>query len=57
VIFKHAPAASNPNPPLTHEAALAAGAQGKFWQMHGLLFATHAMQSAKGALHLLPPLW
>jgi hypothetical protein len=29
VIFKHAPAASNPNAMLAHEAALAAGAQGK----------------------------
>ncbi len=38
LIFKHAPAATNPNALLAHEAALAAGAQGKFWQMHDLLF-------------------
>jgi protein-disulfide isomerase len=38
VIFKHAPAASNPNAMLAHEAALAGGAQGKFWEMHNLLF-------------------
>ena len=38
VIFKHAPAATNPNALLAHEAALAAGAQGKFWEMHDLLF-------------------
>ena len=38
VIFKHAPAASNPNALLAHEAALAAGAQGKFWEMHDVLF-------------------
>jgi len=38
VIFKHAPAATNPNAMLAHEAALAAGAQGKFWEMHDLLF-------------------
>jgi len=38
VIFKHAPAASNPNAMLAHEASLAAGAQGKFWEMHNLLF-------------------
>jgi protein-disulfide isomerase len=38
VIFKHAPAASNPNAMLAHEAALAAGAQGKFWEMHDVLF-------------------
>jgi protein-disulfide isomerase len=38
VIFKHAPAGSNPNALLAHEAALAAGAQGKFWEMHDTLF-------------------
>jgi protein-disulfide isomerase len=38
LIFKHAPAASNPNAMLAHEAALAAGAQGKFWEMHTILF-------------------
>jgi len=38
LVFKHAPAATNPNSMLAHEAALAAGAQGKFWEMHDLLF-------------------
>jgi protein-disulfide isomerase len=38
VIFKHAPAGSNPNALLAHEAALAGGAQGKFWEMHDTLF-------------------
>ena len=38
MIFKHAPAASNPNALLAHEAALAAGVQGKFWEMHDTLF-------------------
>ena len=38
VIFKHAPAGSNPNALLAHEAALAAGAQGKFCEMHDTLF-------------------
>src|SRR5579883_841924 len=38
LIFKHAPAAANPNTMLAHEAALVAGAQGKFWEMHDLLF-------------------
>jgi protein-disulfide isomerase len=42
LIFKHAPAASNPNALLAHEAALAAGAQGKFWEMHDLLFENQA---------------
>jgi protein-disulfide isomerase len=39
LIFKHAPGATNPNAMLAHEAALAAGAQGKFWEMHNVLFA------------------
>jgi len=39
LIFKHAPAATNSNAILAHEAALAAGAQGKFWEMHDTLFA------------------
>jgi len=38
LIFKNAPAATNPNAILAHEAALAAGAQGKFWEMHDTLF-------------------
>src|SRR5260221_6986944 len=38
VIFKHAPAITSPNSVLAHEAALAAGAQGKFREMHDLLF-------------------
>jgi len=38
LIFKHAPAVTNPNALLAHEAALAAGAQGKFWEMHDTLF-------------------
>ncbi|SPF46808.1 DSBA-like thioredoxin domain-containing protein (fragment) [Candidatus Sulfopaludibacter sp. SbA4] len=38
LIFKHAPAAVSPNSMLAHEAALAAGDQGKFWEMHDLLF-------------------
>ena len=38
MIFKDAPAASNPNAMLAHEAALAARAPGKFWEMHDTLF-------------------
>ena len=36
--FKHTPLAFHKNAPLAHEASLAAGAQGKFWEMHDLLF-------------------
>jgi len=39
LIFKHTPSATNPNSVLAHQAALAAGAEGKFWDMHDLLFA------------------
>jgi protein-disulfide isomerase len=42
LIFKHAPAATNPNAFLAHEAVLAAGAQGKFWEMHDVLFDNQA---------------
>lgn len=38
VIFKHAPSVTNPHALMAHEAALAAGAQGKFWEMHDRLF-------------------
>ncbi|HLG23224.1 MAG TPA: thioredoxin domain-containing protein, partial [Candidatus Manganitrophaceae bacterium] len=36
-IFKHNPLPIHTNAPLAHEAALAAGAQGKFWEMHDLI--------------------
>ena len=39
VTFKHYPLPMHPRAPLAHQAAEAAGAQGKFWEMHDLLFA------------------
>jgi protein-disulfide isomerase len=39
LVFKHSPLPIHSNAPLAHEAALAAAAQGKFWEMHDLLFA------------------
>jgi protein-disulfide isomerase len=39
VRFRHFPLAMHPHAPLAHEAALAAMQQGKFWEMHDLLFA------------------
>jgi protein-disulfide isomerase len=36
VLFKHSPA--HPDALLAHEAVVAAGRQGKFWEMHDLLF-------------------
>jgi protein-disulfide isomerase len=39
VYFKHFPLGFHQDAPLASQAALAAGAQGKFWQMHDKLFA------------------
>jgi protein-disulfide isomerase len=40
IVFKHAPLPFHADAPLASEAALAAGAQGKFWEMHDKLFAS-----------------
>ena len=37
--FRHFPLDIHPRAALAHQAALAAGEQGKFWEMHDLLFA------------------
>jgi protein-disulfide isomerase len=37
--FKHYPLSMHKESPLAHEAALAAAEQGKFWEMHDVLFA------------------
>ena len=39
VIVKNAPLSIHPNSPLLHEAAMAAAAQGKFWEMYDVLYA------------------
>jgi protein-disulfide isomerase len=58
LVFKHSPLPMHPKAPLAHEAALAAGAQGKFWEMHDLLFASQAqlepadLERYAGQLHL-----
>jgi protein-disulfide isomerase len=39
VNFKHYPLSSHADAPLAHQAALAARQQGRFWEMHDLLFA------------------
>jgi protein-disulfide isomerase len=37
IVFKHNPAPDHAEAPLAHEAAVEAGRQGKFWEMHDLL--------------------
>ena len=39
LVFKHFPLPFHKQASLAHEAALAAGAQGKFWQMHDMIYA------------------
>lgn len=39
VVFKHNPLPIHPHAPLAHEAAVEAARQGRFWEMHDLLFA------------------
>jgi protein-disulfide isomerase len=38
IVFKHNPLPMHRNAPAAHKAAMAAGEQGKFWEMHDLLF-------------------
>ncbi|MBN1944928.1 MAG: thioredoxin domain-containing protein [Bradymonadales bacterium] len=45
VVFKNNPLPMHPEAPLAHQAALAAGAQGKFWEMHDLIFANTQARS------------
>jgi len=42
ITFKHFPLPFHLNAPLAHQAVEAARAQGKFWEMHDLLFANQA---------------
>ncbi|MGZ4866953.1 MAG: DsbA family protein [Candidatus Angelobacter sp.] len=39
LVLKHFPLTNHPDSMLAHQAALAAGEQGHFWEMHDLLFA------------------
>jgi protein-disulfide isomerase len=42
VVFKNFPLSIHPNSQLAHQAAMAAREQGKFWEMHDLLFANQS---------------
>lgn len=47
LVFKNFPLESHSDSQAAHMAALAAGEQGKFWEMHNLIYAhQHAMKSA-----------
>ncbi len=45
IVFKHLPLGMHPNAPAAHAAAEAAHRQGKFWQMHDLIFGDQASMS------------
>jgi protein-disulfide isomerase len=47
IIFKHYPLRSDESALLPHEAAMAAGQQGKFWLMHDLLFVRQGKHQRK----------
>jgi protein-disulfide isomerase len=42
IVFKNFPLSMHPNAQLAHQAAMAAREQGKFWEMHDLLFANQS---------------
>jgi protein-disulfide isomerase len=48
VAFKHNPLPMHPDAPYAARAAIAAGKQGKFWQMHDLLFDANAAGTSNG---------
>ena len=50
LVFKQYPLDSHPEAPISAAAALAAHQQGKFWQLHDLMFANHGNLSRKAIL-------
>jgi protein-disulfide isomerase len=45
IVFKHLPLRIHPKAPAAHAAAEAAHRQGKFWEMHDLIFANQSQMS------------
>jgi protein-disulfide isomerase len=45
IVFKHLPLSMHPKAPAAHAAAEAAHQQGKFWEMHDLIFANQEAMS------------
>jgi len=50
LIYKHFPLSMHPHAPLAAQAAMAAQSQGKFWEMHDLLFANFRRLSRENML-------
>jgi protein-disulfide isomerase len=50
LVFKNRPLENHPGAMLLHEAAMAANAQGKFWQMHDLIIASPAKASRQDVM-------
>jgi protein-disulfide isomerase len=51
LVLKHLPLSIHPDSALAHQAALAAGEQGRFWEMHDLLFANQNKIKLPDLLH------
>ena len=51
LVLKNLPLSIHPDSALAHQAALAAGEQGRFWEMHDLLFANHNKIKLPDLLH------
>ncbi len=52
LVFKSYPLTFHQNSLLAHQAALAAGNQGKFWEMHDLIFANQNALNRENLLHM-----
>ena len=51
LVLKNLPLSIHPDSALAHQAALAAGEQGRFWEMHDLLFANYNKIKLPDLLH------
>ena len=57
LVFRHNPLPFHQNAPLAAEAAVAAEAQGKFWEMHDKMFANQAALDRAGAREVRAASW
>lgn len=54
LVYRHFPLSFHSHAQITAEAAEAAGAQGKFWEMHYLLYSKQSEWSSKTAAEIIP---